>query len=94
MKAARVIALSVTLTFKPEIEAELLAGAQARGMALQDYLQSIVEREALPLGPQTIAPDVEKREDAVRRMVEFGEKYRLSLGEPVTRDLLHEGHRV
>jgi hypothetical protein len=33
------------------------------------------------------------REEAVRRMLEFGEKYRLTLGEPITRKLLHEGHR-
>jgi hypothetical protein len=26
-------------------------------------------------------------------MLEFGEKHHLSLGEPVTRALLHEGHR-
>jgi hypothetical protein len=29
----------------------------------------------------------------VRRMLEFGEKHRLTLGEPITRSLLHEGHR-
>ncbi len=34
-----------------------------------------------------------QRQDAVRRMQEFGEKHRLSLGEPVTRSILHEGHR-
>ena len=33
------------------------------------------------------------REEAVRRMLEFGEKYHLMLGEPITRKLLHEGHR-
>ncbi len=33
------------------------------------------------------------RQAAVRGMEEFGEKYRLSLGEPNTRKLLHEGHR-
>lgn len=33
------------------------------------------------------------RQAAVRRMEEFGEKYHLSLGEPITRKLLHEGHR-
>jgi Arc/MetJ-type ribon-helix-helix transcriptional regulator len=33
------------------------------------------------------------RSDAVRHMLEFGEKHRLSLGEPITRKLLHEGHR-
>lgn len=33
------------------------------------------------------------RTEAVRRMLEFGDKHRLSLGEPITRALLHEGHR-
>jgi len=35
---------------------------------------------------------VNGRFEAVRRMQEFGEKHRLSLGEPITRKLLHEGH--
>ena len=33
------------------------------------------------------------RREAIRRMEEFGEKYHLSFGEPITRKLLHEGHR-
>jgi hypothetical protein len=82
--------VTVTLTFKPEIEAGLLAKAQARGMALQDYLQSIVEQDALPSGRK---PEPTRREEAVRRMLEFGDKYHFSLGEPITRDVLHEGHR-
>lgn len=36
----------------------------------------------------------EYRREAVRRMIEFGERRKLSLGEPVTRQLLHEGHRL
>jgi Arc/MetJ-type ribon-helix-helix transcriptional regulator len=38
--------------------------------------------------------DGESRREAVRRMIEFGERRKLSLGEPVTRQFLHEGHRV
>ena len=81
--------MTITLTFGPEIEAGLLAKAQARGMALQEYLQIIVERDVVP------SPDTQPtgREEAVRRMIEFGEKYHLSLGEPITRELLREGHR-
>jgi hypothetical protein len=81
--------VTVTLTFKPDVEAGLIARAQARGMNLQEYLQAIVEQEALPAP----AGEPTDREEAVRRMAEFGEKYRLSLGEPITRDFLHEGHR-
>ena len=38
--------------------------------------------------------DRKQRREAVRRMIEFGERLKLSLGEPVTRRLLHEGHRL
>src|SRR5258708_15054813 len=85
--------VTVTFTFKPEIEAGLLARAEARGMDLQEYLQSVVEREVLPSAPKTILSEPTRRQDAVRRMLEFGEKYHLSLGGPITRELLHEGHR-
>ncbi len=84
--------MTVTLTFRPEVEAGLLAKAQERGMALQDYLQAIVELDVLRLPDNTRLSET-SREEAVRRMLEFGAKYRLSLGEPVTRSLLHEGHR-
>jgi hypothetical protein len=85
--------VTVTLTFTPEIEAGLLAKAQARGMALQEYLQTIVEQDALQRAQATELPDRTRREEAVRRMLAFGDKYQLSLGEPITREWLHEGHR-
>jgi Arc/MetJ-type ribon-helix-helix transcriptional regulator len=37
--------------------------------------------------------DPENRREAVRRMIEFAERRQLSLGEPITREFLHEGHR-
>jgi len=85
--------VTVTLTFKPEVEAGLLAKAQAKGMDLQEYLQAIVEQDALPSSRQATASEPTRRQEAVRRMLEFGDKYRLNLGEPITRQLLHEGHR-
>ena len=76
---------------RPEIEASLLARAQASGMLLEAYLLSPAEEAVAQAAPT--ATERTKREEAVRRMLEFGEKYRLSLGEPITRELLHEGHR-
>jgi hypothetical protein len=83
--------MTVTLHLKPELEAGLLAKAQASGMALEEYLLSIVEDAAVPT--QSANSKQSAREEAVRRMLEFGEKHHLSLGEPVTRQLLHDGHR-
>ena len=85
--------MTITLTFKPEIEAGLLAKAQARGMALQEYLQTIVEQDALPPSQVPEVSQQPRREEAVRRMLAFGDKYQLSPGEPITRELLHEGLR-
>jgi hypothetical protein len=83
--------VTVTLHLSPEIEAGLLARAQANGMPLEAYLLSLAEEAAgLPTPPAT---GQMKREEAVRRMLEFGEKHHLSFGEPITRSVLHEGHR-
>ncbi len=45
------------------------------------------------LATETPVPGSSSRREAIKRMQEFGDKYRLSLGEPITRDLMHEGHR-
>ena len=84
--------MTVTLHLKPELEAGLLAKAQASGVALEEYILSIVEGTVVP-PPHTANPQQSARAEAVKRMLEFGEKHHLSLGEPVTRELLHEGHR-
>jgi hypothetical protein len=39
--------VTVTLTLRPELEAGLLAQAEAAGLPLEDYLQQLVERELL-----------------------------------------------
>ncbi|HEX4747899.1 MAG TPA: hypothetical protein VH302_00020 [Bryobacteraceae bacterium] len=40
-----------------------------------------------------VAAGASSRQDAIRRMQEFADEYHLSLGERITRDLLHDGHR-
>ena len=85
--------MTVTLHLKPEVEAGLLARAAATGMALEEYLLSLAEEAALQATRHVAAVTQTEREEAVRRMLEFGDKHHLTLGEPVTRKLLHEGHR-
>ena len=50
--------MTVTLNLKPEIEAGLLAQAQATGMSLEDYLQQLVEKE-LSSEPSEVVPTEE-----------------------------------
>ena len=83
--------MTVILHLRPEIEASLLARAHASGMPLEAHLLSLAEDAAVQTAPTTTGET--KREEAVRRMLEFGERHRLTLGEPITRSLLHEGHR-
>ena len=84
--------MTVTLHLNPELEAGLLAKARAHGVDVEHYLQTLVEQEVLP--PQRKAnSEPSNRQEAVRRMLEFGDKHHLHFGEPITRDALHEGHR-
>jgi hypothetical protein len=79
--------MTVTLKLKPEVDAGLLA--QASGMPLEQFLLSVVESAAQT--ERNTAAEQPARVEAVRRMVEFGEKHHPSLDEPITRKLLHEG---
>lgn len=49
--------MTVTLTFKPEVEAGLLAQARTTGMTVEEYLLSMVEEIVLPVTPNTLSPE-------------------------------------
>ena len=49
--------MTVTLNLKPEVEAGLLAQAQASGMTVEEYLLSLVEGVVLPAAPTTLSPE-------------------------------------
>jgi hypothetical protein len=48
--------MTITLNLKPEIEAGLIAQAQANGMTLEEYLLSMVEGTVLSTS-RTMSPD-------------------------------------
>lgn len=48
---------------------------------------------AIAMLPHSKVQSENSRQAAVRRMEEFAEKHHLTLGEPITRKLMHEGHR-
>ena len=80
----------MTVELKPELE-RIIKEQLASG-----HFKSVDEvlTTALSSLPHDRRFDSETRRKAVRRMIEFGERRNLSLGEPVTRELLHEGHRL
>ena len=85
--------MTLTLNLKPETEAGLLANARAAGVPMEDYIERIVEHAVHTNEVSIGSAESTRRQDAVRRMIEFGDRYRLSFGEPITREALHEGHR-
>jgi len=80
----------VTIELKPEQE-RIIQEQLASG-----HFKSVDEvlTTALASLPHDRRFDRENRREAVRRMIEFGERRKLTLGEPVTRQFLHEGHRI
>jgi hypothetical protein len=49
--------MTVTLKFKPEVEAGLLAHAQANGMSVEEYVLSVVEGTVLPAVKNRLSPE-------------------------------------
>jgi hypothetical protein len=49
--------MTVTLKFKPEVEAELLAQAQASGMSVEEYVLSVVEGTVLAAVKSHLSPE-------------------------------------
>ena len=79
----------MTITLTPAQEKAIRQAIEAGLVrSVDEFIDTALEGLPLSVGGAS------SRRDAVRRMQEFCDKYQLSLGEPVTRKLLHEGHRV
>jgi Arc/MetJ-type ribon-helix-helix transcriptional regulator len=77
----------MTITLTPEQESAVREAIQAGVVrSVDEFIEVAIQ--TLPHRENTIS-----RSEAVRRMQDFGERHQLSLGEPITRKLLHEGHR-
>jgi hypothetical protein len=49
--------MTVILKFKPEVDAGLLAQAQASGMSVEEYVLSLVEETVLPALKNRLSPE-------------------------------------
>ena len=79
----------MTIQLKPDQERIINEQiASGRYCSVEEVLDT-----ALSSLPHEDRTDPGLRLEAVRRMREFGERHRLELREPITRRLLHEGHR-
>lgn len=78
----------IHVRLKPEVEAALAAEAQARGMALDRYLEELLEAR----GSATQEGRAERKR-AVEAMMRFSSKHRIETGGQSIEDMLHEGHK-
>jgi hypothetical protein len=79
----------IRLELQPEIEAQLAAEAQARGLALDDYVEKIVEART----PDQIAARAKSHSiaEAIDRILELRES--TDLGGLNIKDLINEGRK-
>jgi len=78
----------IQIQLRPEIESQLAREAQARGMALDRYIERIVEASSA----STEEANEEQRR-AVEEMLAFRHEYKVKLDGLKLTDLIHEGHR-
>jgi hypothetical protein len=88
--------MTITIDLTPELQAELARQAATRGVAIDAYAASLIERAArFPKAsgvverPQADAPSPEVAE-AIETLRGFGKTHRLSLGGMTIRELRHE----
>jgi hypothetical protein len=75
----------IQIQLQPEVEAQLLAEAQARGLAIDRYVENIVCARRIELvGERKIG-------DAIDKIRELRKGNRLGGSE--VKDLIHEGHK-
>jgi hypothetical protein len=75
----------IQIQFNAEIEAQLAAEAQARGVALEHYIEKIVSaRPVEQFRQRTVAEAI----DSIRELRKGN-----TLGDLRIKDLIHEGHK-
>jgi hypothetical protein len=78
----------IHLQLRPEVESQIVAEAQARGLDVAQYVeQMIVERHSVLNDSSG-----EERKRAVESMLAFSREHKLTLGDIELRDLVHDGH--
>jgi hypothetical protein len=83
--------MTVTIELTPELEARLLAQAQAAGVSMQGYVQSVVEAAALsPVGQR---PTLEEFEAAMDEMAEGTDDIPVLSPDATSRESIY-GHRA
>lgn len=83
--------MTVKLELKPEVEASLLARARARGVPLNDYLQSVIEELARASDP-TPPASLEEFRAALDALAEMGKTLPHLPSSAFSRESIYKDH--
>ncbi|MBB6146269.1 hypothetical protein HNQ77_004241 [Silvibacterium bohemicum] len=77
----------IQLQLRPEVESQIAAEAQSRGLDVALYVEQIIEQHSTlnDLAAQ-------ERKQAVESMLSFSREQGLSLGGTELQELIHDGH--
>jgi hypothetical protein len=82
--------MTVRIELKPEVEANIAAQAQARGLSVEDYLQRVIEDQA---GVQPNDPGYPERlMRALDRLAEMGKDLPPLPSSALTRESIYQDH--
>lgn len=82
--------MTVSLHLRPEVEASAVEQARSEGVALEDYLQRIIEREVLPLPTRRVT--VEEVEAALAEIARGSENLPVLTDEAMSRRGIYADH--
>lgn len=84
--------MSITIELAPEVEARLTEEAQARGLAVEEYAQRILERDSRPRLPEPKQLSDEEFFAAIERMGQYSDKIPPMPNETFSREMIYQDH--
>lgn len=84
--------MTITVEIKPEVQAELAAQAQARGMDVPSYAAALLEEAARPPLPERKPFNQEEFEKTLDEMAQFSHKIPSLPDEAFSRESLYQDH--
>lgn len=84
--------MSITIELAPEVEARLTEEAQARGLAVEEYAQHILERDSRPRLPEPKQLTDEEFYGALERMAKHSDEIPALPLDAFSRESLYSDH--
>ena len=85
--------MTIHLELRPEIEARLASEAQARGVEIRTYVETLIEEAMAPKTPASPRPRTPEEVQAwLDELAQFSDKIPAMPGETFTRAMIYQDH--